>query len=157
MAFEFTKENLQKFEETLKRYPQKRAALLPALWLVQEQQGWVSKESMEYLAKLLDLTPAFVYETATFYTMYNLKPIGRHHIQVCNSVCCSLRGSQETVATLKKKLEIEVGESTSDGRFHLSTVECLGSCGTAPMMQINDDYYEDLNEEKIDKILEKLK
>ena len=157
MVFVFTSENKAKFEALLSRYPQKRAALLPALWLVQEQQGWISPESMEYLAKLLDLTPAYVYETATFYTMYNLKPIGRHHIQVCNSICCSLRGSQETVHTIKKKLEIEVGESTADGRFHLSTVECLGSCGTAPMMQINNEYYEDLNEEKIDKILEKLK
>ncbi|MDP2599479.1 MAG: NADH-quinone oxidoreductase subunit NuoE [Deltaproteobacteria bacterium] len=157
MSFEFTKENLEKFEETLKRYPQKRAALLPALWLVQEQQGWISPESMETLAKLLGLTPAYIYETATFYTMYNMKPIGRHHIQVCNSVCCCLRGSEETVGYLKKKLEIEVGESTQDGRFHLSTVECLGSCGTAPMMQIDNDYHEDLTEEKIDQILEKLK
>jgi len=157
MSFEFINENKKKFEETLKRYPQKKAALLPVLWLVQEQQGWISPESMEYLAKLLDVTPAFVYETATFYTMYNKKPIGKHHIQVCNSVCCCLRGSEETVNTLKKKLGIEVGESTPDGKFHLSTVECLGSCGTAPMMQIGNDYYEDLNEAKIAKILESLK
>ena len=157
MKFEFTKENLEKFEALLGRYPQKKAALLPALWLVQEQQGWVSPESMEYLAHLLDLTPAHIYETATFYTMYNMKPIGRHHIQVCNSICCSLRGSQETVNYLKKKLGIEAGESTADGRFHLSTVECLGSCGTAPMMQVDNDYHEDLTEQKIDQILEKLK
>ena len=157
MVFEFTSENKRKFEEYLKHYPQKKAALLPVLWLVQEQQGWISPESMEYLAKLLDVTPAFVYETATFYTLYNKKPIGKHHIQVCNSVCCCLRGSEETVNTLKKKLGIEVGESTPDGKFHLSTVECLGSCGTAPMMQIGNDYYEDLNEAKIAKILESLK
>lgn len=157
MSFEFTNENKKKFEETLKRYPKKQAALLPALWLVQEQQGWISKESMEYLAKLLDVTPAYVYETATFYTMYNKKPIGKHHIQVCNSVCCCLRGSEETVNYIKKKLGIEVGESTPDGKFHLSAVECLGSCGTAPMMQIGNDYHEDLTEAKIDKILESLK
>ncbi|OGQ06293.1 MAG: NADH-quinone oxidoreductase subunit E [Deltaproteobacteria bacterium RIFCSPLOWO2_01_44_7] len=157
MNFEFIPENKRKFEEYLKRYPQKKAVLLPALWLVQEQQGWISPESMEYLAKLLDLSHAYIYETVTFYTMYNKKPIGKHHIQVCNSVCCWLRGSQETVEQIKKKLNIEVGETTTDKRFHLSTVECLGSCGTAPMMQINNDYYEDLTEAKIDKILKELK
>ncbi len=150
MGFEFTAENKKKFDEYVSRYPQKRAVLLPALWLVQDQEGWVSTESMEYVAKLLDLTPAYVYETATFYTMYNKKPIGRHHIQVCNSVCCWLRGSEKTVEYLKKKIE-------GDPKFHLTTVECLGSCGTAPMMQIGNDYYEDLTEEKIDQILEKLR
>ena len=157
MSFEFTSENKKKFEEFLTRYPQKRAVLLPALWLAQEQIGWISPEAMEYIGKLLDLAPAYVYETATFYTMYHLKPIGRHHIQVCNSVCCHLRGSEQTVDHLKKKLNVDVGESTADGRFHLSTVECLGSCGTAPMMQVNNDYYEDLTDEKIDKILGELK
>ncbi|OGQ45287.1 MAG: NADH-quinone oxidoreductase subunit E [Deltaproteobacteria bacterium RIFCSPLOWO2_02_FULL_46_8] len=157
MSFEFTTENKKKFEDFLRRYPQKKAALLPSLWLVQEQQGWISPESMEYLAGLLDLTPAHIFETATFYTMYNMKPIGKHHIQVCNSICCCLRGSEGVVQYLKKKLGVNVGESTADKRFHLSAVECLGSCGTAPMMQINDDYYEDLTEEKIDQILEKLK
>jgi len=155
--FEFTKENKKKFDEAVKKYPQKKAALLPALWLVQEQMGWVSPESMEYLAGLLDVTPAYVYETVSFYTMYNRKPIGRHHIQVCDSICCSLREAKGTVEYLKKKLGIHVGETTPDGRFHLSTVECLGSCGTAPMMQVDNDYYENLTEEKIDQILERLK
>ena len=157
MSFEFTPENKKKFEEFVKRYPEKRAVLLPALWFVQEQQGWVSPESMEYLGKLLDLSPAYIYETATFYTMYNMKPIGKNHIQVCNSICCCLRGSEDVVHYLKKKLGVDTGESTDDGRFHLSTVECLGSCGTAPMMQVNNDFHEDLTEEKIDQILEKLK
>lgn len=156
MAFEFTAENKKKLETLLQRYPQKRAALLPALWLVQEQEGWVSPEAMEYLAPLLDLTPAHIYETATFYTMFDKKPVGRHHIQVCNSVCCWLRGSAETVEFLKKKLGVKAGETTPDKRFHLSCVECLGSCGTAPMMQVGNDYYEDLDEKKIDAILEKL-
>lgn len=150
MSFEFTKENKAKFDEYVKRYPQKRAALLPALWLVQEQQGWISKEAMEYLAKLLELTPAHVYETATFYTLFNKKPIGRHHIQVCNSVCCWLRGSEQSVDYIQKKI-------AGDPKFHLSTVECLGSCGTAPMMQVGNDYYENLTEEKIDQILDVLK
>lgn len=157
MNFEFTAENKKKFDEFLTRYPQRRAALLPALWLVQDQIGWISREAMEYLAPLLDLSPAFVYETATFYTLYNKKPVGKNHIQVCNSVCCWLRGSEQTVSILEKKLGVEVGESTPDGRFHLSRVECLGSCGTAPMMQINDDYYENLDEKKIAEILEQLK
>lgn len=154
MSFQFTAEHKKMFDEYLKRYPEKRAVLLPALWLAQEQNGWISKEIMEYLAGLLDLTPAYIYETVTFYTMYNKKPIGRHHIQVCNSVCCWLRGSEQTVDYLQKKLGVHVGESTPDGRFHLSTVECLGSCGTAPMMQIGNDYFENLNETRIDKILD---
>ncbi|MBI4124991.1 MAG: NADH-quinone oxidoreductase subunit NuoE [Deltaproteobacteria bacterium] len=156
MNFTFTPENKKKFDEYVKRYPQKRAALLPALWLAQEQNGWISGEVMEYLAGLLEVTPAFVYETVTFYTMYNKKPIGKHHIQVCNSVCCWLRGSEQTVDYLKRKLGVNVGESTADGRFHLSTVECLGSCGSAPMMQIDNDYFENLDEEKIDQILNEL-
>lgn len=156
MNFAFTSENKKKFEEILQRYAEKRAALMPALWLVQEQEGWISPPAMEHVAKLLDLTPAHVYEVATFYTMYNKKPIGKHHIQVCNSVCCWLRDSEKTVAHLKKKLGINVGESTPDGRFHLSTVECLGACGMAPMMQINNDYYENLDEGKIDALIQKL-
>lgn len=156
MSFQFTAENKKKFDDCVRHYPQKRAALLPALWLVQEQQGWISKEAMEYLAGLLDITPAAVYETVTFYTMFNKKPIGKHHIQVCNSVCCCLRGSEQTVDYLQRKLGVKTGETTADGRFHLSTVECLGSCGTAPMMQIDNDYFENLDEEKIDKIINEL-
>jgi len=157
MKFEFTKENRAKFDVFAKRYPKKRAVMLPALWLVQEQQGWVSPESMEYVAGLLEVTPAAVYEVVTFYTMFNKKPIGRHHIQVCNSVCCCLRNSEETVRYIEKKLNIKRGESTPDGRFHLTAVECLGSCGTAPMMQVNNDYHEDLTNEKVDKILDSMK
>jgi len=158
MSFKFTAGNKKKFDEYLGRYPEKRAVLLPALWLVQDQQNWVNPESMEYLAKLLDLTPAYIFETVTFYTMYNKKPIGKHHFQVCNSVCCWLRGSEKTVDYLKHKLGCEVGGSTEDGQFHLSTVECLGSCGTAPMLQVNDDdYHENLTEEKIDQLIKQLK
>lgn len=158
MKFEFTTENKKKFEEFLKRYPQKRAALLPALWLVQDQEGWVSHEAMQYLAPLLDLTPAYIFETVTFYTMYNKKPVGKHHLQVCNSVCCWLRGSQETVDYLKAKLSCDVGEDSPDGMFHLSTVECLGSCGSAPMLQVNaDDYHENLTPEKMDRLIDDLR
>ncbi|MDO8494063.1 MAG: NAD(P)H-dependent oxidoreductase subunit E, partial [Deltaproteobacteria bacterium] len=100
MDFKFSEENKKKFDETLKRYPEKRAALLPTLWLVQGQEGWISPEAMETIGGLLDLSPAHVYEVVTFYTMFNRKPIGRHHIQVCNSVCCWLRDSEKTVAHL---------------------------------------------------------
>lgn len=152
--FEFTSENKKKFDELLRHYPQKKAGLLPALWLVQEQQGWVSKEAMEYLAGLLDLTPASIYETVTFYTMYNKKPIGKYHLQVCNSVCCWLRGSEATVEHLKNKLGVALGETTADGLFTLSTVECLGSCGSAPMLQVNaEDYHENLDEEKLEALI----
>lgn len=158
MSFKYSDENQKKFENYLKRYPEKRAVLLPALWLVQDQQGWISPEAMEYVAGLLDLTPAYVYETATFYTQFNKKPVGKHHLQVCNSVCCWLRGSGKTVEYLKHKLGCDVGESTADGRFHLSTVECLGSCGSAPMLQVNaDDYHENLTEEKLNKLIEDLR
>lgn len=158
MAFEFTKENKAKFDDYCSRYPKKKATVLPGLWLIQEQTGWISPDAMEYLAELIGETPAFVYETATFYTQYNKKKIGKTHLQVCNSVCCWLRGSEETIHYLEKKLGIHCGESTADGKFHLSQVECLGSCGTAPMLQVNaDDYYENLTEKDLDTLIEKLK
>lgn len=158
MGFQFTDENQAKFEAALKRYPTKKAAVMPGLWLIQEQEGWISPEAMEYLAGLIDQSPAFVYETATFYTQYNKKKIGKNHLQVCNSVCCWLRGSEAVLAYLEKKLGVKRGESTADGKFHLSAVECLGSCGTAPMLQVNtDDYVENLSEPELDALVEKLK
>jgi NADH-quinone oxidoreductase subunit E len=156
MPIEFTSENKKAFDETLKRYPTKRAALLPALWLAQKQFGYLSQEVMEYVGKLLDLPAIKVYEVATFYTMFYKKPIGKYHFQVCRTLSCELCGKEEIVAHLKKRLGIGVGESTADGRFTLSEVECLGSCGTAPMLQLNDDYHENLTVEKVDEILKNL-
>ncbi len=143
--------------ELLSRYPVKRSALLPLLNLAQREEGYVSEAAMKEIAKILDLTPPQVYETATFYTMLNLKPIGKFHIQVCKSIMCGLVGSDDLIQWLQNHLEIRVGQTTGDRLFTLSAVECLGSCGTAPMMQINDDYYEQLTAEKVGRVLEDLR
>lgn len=151
-----SEEALKKIAEVQKKYPTKRSAVLPSLYIAQEDQGYVTKESMAEIARILDLPPVQVYESATFYTMYNKAPVGRHHIQVCTNLSCSLLGAEHIVDYISRKLEVGVGETTDDQKFTLSKVECLGSCGTAPMMQINDEYFENLTEEKIDKILESL-
>lgn len=144
-------------EQILSRYPVKRSALIPLLYLVQRDQGYIAEPAMKEIAKLLGLTPPQVYETATFYTMLNLKKVGKFHIQVCKSLMCALVGSDTVIGWMKTKLGIAPGESTADGLFTLSAVECLAACGTAPMMQINDDYYERLTEEKVDRILADLR
>lgn len=143
-------------DDILSRYVVKRSALLPLLNLAQREDGFVSESAMQDIAKILDLTPAQVYETVSFYTMFNLKPIGKHHIQVCKSLMCALVGSDDVVNWIQKKLSISPGQTTLDKTFTLSVVECLGSCGTGPMMQVNDDYYEQLHEEKVGRILEDL-
>ena len=157
MALEFSPEALKKFTATVARYPKKEAAMLPVLYLAQREFGYLGSEAIEYVAKLMDQAPARVQGVVSFYTMYNMKPIGRHHIQVCRTLPCALRGAEEVTEFLKKKLGIECGQTTPDGRFTLSEVECLASCGTAPMMQVNDDYYENLTEEKINQILDAMK
>jgi NADH-quinone oxidoreductase E subunit len=157
MAVEFSPETLKKFEETVSRYPKKEAAMLPVLYLAQQEFGYLSPEAIDYVAKLMGQSPAKVHGIVSFYTMYNMKPIGRHHIQVCRTLSCALGGAEKITDFIKKKLAIELGQTTADGRFTLSEVECLASCGTAPMMQINDDYYENLNEEKVTEILQSLK
>ena len=157
MALEFSPETLKQFEATVARYPKKEAAMLPVLYLAQREFGHLGAEAIEYVAKLMDQAPARVQGVVSFYTMYNMKPIGRHHIQVCRTLPCALRGAEEVTEFLKKKLGIECGQTTPDGRFTLSEVECLASCGTAPMMQVNDDYYENLTEETINALLDVLK
>ena len=157
MSLEFSPETLKKFEETVARYPKKEAAMLPVLYLAQQEFGYLGSDAIEYVAKLMDQTPARVHGVVSFYTMFNMKPIGRHHIQVCRTLSCALGGAGKITAFIKQKLGIEVGQTTADGRFTLSEVECLASCGTAPMMQINDEYYESLTEEKVDEILNLLK
>ncbi|MFQ5903243.1 MAG: NADH-quinone oxidoreductase subunit NuoE [Candidatus Binatia bacterium] len=157
MALEFSQEALRKYEETVSRYPKKEAAMLPVLYLAQEEFGYLSREAIDYVAKMMGLSAARVYGVVTFYTMLNMKPIGRHHIQVCRTLSCALMGSEKITAFLKAKLGVQVGESTPDGKFTLSEVECLASCGTGPMMQIDDDYYENLSEEKVEEILKTLK
>lgn len=141
----------------LARYPVRRSALLPLLYLAQEEEGYVSEAAMKEIAGILRLTPPQVYEVVTFYTMLSLKPLGKFHIQVCKSLMCALVGSDSLVGWLQTRLGIKPGETTSDGLFTLSTVECLASCGTGPMMQINGDYYEAITENKLDRILADLK
>ncbi|MGB0909549.1 MAG: NADH-quinone oxidoreductase subunit NuoE [Nitrospirales bacterium] len=144
-------------DELLSRYLVKRSALLPLLYIAQREEGYVSESAMKEIAKILGLTPSQVFETVTFYSMYNLKPIGKFHVQVCRSLMCALVGSDSIVEWIQKKLDVSSGQTTKDGNFTLSVVECLGSCGTGPMMQINDDYYERLTEEKVGQILDELK
>jgi len=144
-------------EDILSRYPVKRSALLPLLYLAQREQGYVTESSMQEIAGILNLTSPQVYETVTFYTMLNLKPVGKFHIQVCKSLMCALVGSDTLIGWISAKLGIKPGETTPDNLFTLSAVECLAACGTAPMMQINDDYYERLTEEKLDRILADLR
>ncbi len=138
------------------KYPDPRSALLPAMYVAQREHGWLSPEVMRDVAEVMDLPPTEVASVASFYTMFNRQPVGENLIQVCTNISCSLLGAEHIVEYLKSKLGIDVGQTTPDNKFTLVTVECLGSCGTAPMMQINDTYYEDLTEEKIDRILAEL-
>ena len=153
MEIKFTEENLKKLEEYKSRYPNTQSVVMPALWLAQYQFGWLSNDVMKYVGSLLDMPFEKVLGVAEFYTMYYKKPVGKHHLQVCTNVSCMLCGGYDVVDYLSEKLNIKVGETTSDNLFTLSEAECLGSCGTAPMMQVNDFYEEDLSKEKIDKII----
>lgn len=155
--FKFNEENEKKFQELLKRYPDKASLSLPSLWMIQYQEGYISEDAMIFLAEKLDTTPMDIQSIASFYTMFNLKPVGKYHIQVCKTLSCMLNGSENIREHIEKKLGIKFGESTKDGKFTLSVVECLGSCGTAPVMQLNDDYIECLTIEKVNKILDELK
>jgi len=154
--FEFSPKSAKKIKEIVKRYPDPKAAALPALWVAQDEAGWVSPEICTAVAELLGVTPAHVLGVATFYTMFKKEPTGRQLIQVCSTLSCSLMGAESVVDYLERKLGIKCGETTPDGKFTLMKVECLASCGTAPMMQINDDYYESLTEARIDEILASL-
>lgn len=159
MSKKILSENFYKeLEKVKKRYPSdhKQAALLPALHMVQKEIGWVSGEAMDEVAAAIGIHPSVVREVVTFYTMYNLKPVGKYHLQVCTNISCSLMGAEELLAHLEKKLGIEAGETTRDNKFTITEVECLGACGTAPCVQINDDYYENLNEDRLDGVLAEL-
>jgi NADH-quinone oxidoreductase E subunit len=157
VSLEFSKETWAKHEKLLARYPNREAAILPTLYLAQREFGHLSDEAILYVADLLGFTPAHIEGVATFYTMYNRKPVGKYHLQVCRNLSCSLMGAEHLIDHVSEKLGVPPGGTTADGRFTLSTVECLGSCGTAPVMQVNDDYYENLSEESIDAILDGLR
>ncbi len=152
----FSEEKLTKVQEIIARYPQgkQKSALIPVLHLAQEEYGWLSAETMDYVASLLQLEPIEVYEVATFYSMYNLKPVGKFLFEVCQTGPCMINGSDDILEHIKQRLGISVGETTADGLFTLKTVECLGACGYAPMMQLGKHYREHLTKEKVDQIIE---
>ena len=157
MSFAFTDEDLARIEALKKRYPSPKALSLPCLWMAQQQEGMITMAAIETISGLIGTPPMEIYQVATFYTMFNLERVGTYHIQLCKTLSCALCGKAEILAHLESKLGISAGGSSADGRFTLTEVECLGSCDTAPVMQINESYYEHLSAAKIDTILEQLK
>jgi NADH-quinone oxidoreductase subunit E len=156
MAFALSPERERKLQEILERYPTKMAATLPLLHLCQEQEGWVGDEVVDYVARTLDVSPAHVKGVVTFYTLYNQQPVGKHQVWVCRTLPCALRGAYDVIEHCEKRLGIHCGETTKDGKVTLRTAECLASCGTAPMIQVDRDYHENLTRESLDAILNKL-
>jgi len=157
MAVQFSQEKLNKVNELVSHYPaaNKKSALLPVLHLAQQEfGGWLDVSTMDYVAELLQLQPIEVYEVATFYSMYNLKPVGKYIFEVCQTGPCMVNGSDNIIDYIKQKLNIGIGETTADGLFTLKTVECLGACGYAPMMQLGKTYREHLTKEKVDAIID---
>ncbi len=157
MAVKFSDKTLKEYEEIVKRYPLKSATLLPALWLAQKEFGYISEEVMEYIAELVGVPFSRVYEVAEFYTMYHKKKPGKYHLQLCQTLSCYLVGAEEIRKYIEEKLNLKNGETSTDGLFSFQLVECLGACHQAPVVQINDDYYENLTVETIDQIIKELK
>ena len=153
MTLQFSENARKEISTKMEQLPDKGSALIPALYIAQREFGYLSPEVMEYLAGELGIPVSEVRAVATFYTMFNKEPVGKYHIQVCQNLTCSLLGAESLISYLEQKLGITCGQITPDGKFSLSRVECLGSCGTAPVMQINDDYFENLTAERIDQIL----
>jgi len=157
MAVTFKPEVVQEFEGIAARYPVRRAALLPALWLAQREFGWISEEAMVCVAKLVGVSPMQVMEVANFYSMYQKTKPGKHHLQVCQTIACLLAGSEEIKKTVERVLNLKPGETSADGQFSYQLVECLASCHTAPCMQVNDDYHENLTPESTEKLIADLR
>ena len=155
--FRYDQERDAEFERLIKRYPTRESMILPALWLIQEQEGWISAEAIGYIADRIGTFASQVYECATFYTMYNLHPTGRNHICICRTLSCWLRGKQEIVDYLKNELGLTPGEISADGKFSLEEVECLGHCGTAPVVQVNGEFHENMDVDKLKSLLATLK
>lgn len=156
MSPKFSAKAKKKLEEIVSRYPQKEAALIPVLHVAQREFGFISADTEKQIADLLEVKPVKVREVVTFYTMLNQEPIGKYHIQICSNLTCSLLGSESLIEHLKNKLKMDVGETTPDKKFTLTTVECLGACEEAPCMMVNFDYYGQLDKKKIDEILDGL-
>jgi len=157
-ALSFSGETRSELERLLSRYPTKQAALLPTLWLAQREWGWISREAVDYVAMVLELSPAFVWGVVTFYTMYNRAPVGRHLIQVCTSISCHLNGASEVYTECRKRLgALEPGETTPDGKFTVIEVECLAQCDKAPAVMVNDDDHFVITKDKLEDFLGSLK
>ena len=156
MPFEPTPERVKEIDDIVGRYPSLQPALIPVLHVCQEQEGWISGEVIEWVCKRLDLSPAHVQGVVTFYTLFNRKPVGKHQVWVCRTLPCALRGAGDLLAHCERRLGIKAGETTADGKVTLRTAECLASCGTAPMMQVDRDYHENLTPARVDQILQKL-
>ncbi len=145
-------------EEALSRYPNRRSAVMPLMWIAQRQWGWLSPETLRLVARTTELPETEVFGVATFYTMFNLKPVGKYHLQVCMTLSCSLMGADRVFQHLKRRLGIDHGETTPDGRFTLRRVECLAACGGGPCLQVNEEkLHENLDEAAVDRLLESLK
>ncbi len=158
--FEFTKKNLEEVDKIFAKYPdeQKASSVMPLLYISMRQRGgWITESAMRYISTLINVPYIRVYEVASFYSMFNLKPIGKNFIQICTTTSCWLRGSDDILKLCKKHLNIENNQTTKDGLFTLKEVECLGACVNAPMIQINDNYYEELNKDSLLNILNKLR
>lgn len=153
----YSPEIQQRFEAAVAKYPHKQAALLTCLWIAQETDGYVTAQAMQYIAQLLEIPVSHVLSVLSFYSMYQTEPIGKYHIQVCHTLSCMLAGAEPLIEHMQKKLGIEVGETTPDRLFTLSRVECLASCGTGPMCQINREYHENLTPEKFDALIDQLR
>ncbi len=152
-----SEENLKKVEELRKRYPTSQAALLPVLWIAQEQEGWISEDMMRHIGTLLNLPFGHVLGVVTFYTMYNSAPKGKYHIEVCTNVSCMLRGSDKILEAVEHRCGAKPGQASTDGKWTVSEVECMGACGGAPMLAIGEEYYENLTPEKTEQLLASLK
>jgi len=157
MEFKFSQENLERINKEIQKYPEKKPAVMAALYIAQEQNGYISNEVIKEVSLLLDMTAEEVLGVVTFYTMYYQKPMGKNHIQVCTNVSCMLRGGYEIWNQVKDKLGLENMGVTGDQKFSIEEVECMGSCGTAPMLAINEDYYENLTKEKVEELINSLK
>jgi NADH-quinone oxidoreductase subunit E len=155
--FKFTEENLKRIEDVRKKYPTSLAAVMPVIYIAQEQNGYISNEVMEEIACVLCIDKVNVLSVVTFYTMYHTKPMGKYHVQVCTNVSCMLRGAYEIWDGVKEKLQLDHMKVSSDGKFSLEEVECMGACGYAPMIAVNEDFYENLSKEKVFEILDSLK
>jgi len=155
-TFALTAEREKQYEELLTRYPNRQAACIPLLHLCQDQNGWISDELCEYVADRLELSSAHVKGVATFYHLFNREPVGKHQVWVCRTLSCALAGSESVLAHCQKRLGVHPGETTRDGKVTLRTAECLASCGTGPMMQIDREYHENLTIEKVDQLLDRL-